>query len=386
MNSKSTRALPLLTVIVGVSGAPAPFAFAPKLGDVSIHVERGVPADPSGCDSFHGCPSLAARNATLAAAQYCTSRMAQEMPSAMRQVCNGQSLEPRPCGLWCGFATPKAEAWLQTVRAHTRHCSWVVFTVVVGGSEEVQQVKGKLSSSGCILVVVDGATLRAWGREGASSWRGWTFLAVPDDVTYSFASRFSKIFRFGASRMFPGAQMVMYVDGFTSFGGKPEALLHYVRRRTLLPWIAMGHRNTARNTLREVAEILKKRFNPSVAGKSYVRAASEAIVHQREFYAAEGAYNRENWMIEGSLFVQQRAPRTVRNRTGLPLPDPSAVVRWMDCAQMVEVQVLSWRTQLNWIYVVNLLGVRQHVFVLSTSEQKHRLHTSRPNHNGAARR
>lgn len=356
------------------------------------HLEDGASALP--CGRFHGCPTLGDRNVTLAVAQYCVTRQPHEMTPAMRSTCAGElfASPATPHAPWCGFASGEALAYMDRLRSIAGHCKRVLFAVVIGGHEAVQPVQGTIPDQGCAVAIVDFTSQRRWHALRFPRWRGWTLVRLPDSLHFDYASRFAKIIRFGSSRMFPNASMVMYVDGFMHFGLPIDDVFRYVAKRTSKPWVALAHTDPTRDSLHEVFVVLTERFKPRKAGLEYIRNASRAIEEQRFLYGSEGAWSRENWMIEGQLFLQQRrldadpvvpVARRPPKYPGMPVADATVIARWMDCAQMVEVSALSWRTQLNWIYVVNLLGVRQHVHVVTQAE-KRGLRIRRPPHKGAA--
>jgi len=337
--------------------------------------------------AFHGCPSFADRNVTLTVAQHCLSRTPSEMTGEMRATCDGLRFASTsyPHGPFCGFVSNVSLTWLEQTRAAANNCSTVVFTVILGGydtlrqppTEKVMKVANRTEASTCFVAIVDDASLSQWGlqmpfsskrssKQGTTSYAevaSWRLVLLPISYPKSAGSRLSKTIRFSGTRMFPDAAVTFYVDGRIRFKMPVESIVRYFRHRTPLPWVAMLHPDKLRSAESEVPMALKRHGNSPVwdTYKSEIR-------RQQAFYESEGAYNQSPGMIDGALFMQYRVATTQRRFSGSPPPPQRVIIRWLDCIQMTEMFFFSERTQLSWVYLLNLLPLHRHVFFMSRSE------------------
>lgn len=308
---------------------------------------------------------MADRNATYAVAQYCIHRHPEEMTDEMRKVCLGERFASihEPNGPWCGFHSAKAVRWLQEVRALSRHCADVLFTVVAGEGPPLKATSGQMSTEGCAYAIVDtGAQHDLNGSAQGTKHKGWTMLVVPETIARRQEPYFTKTMTFAGSRLFPAARTLMYASRYVRMKSPPHLVMSRIRKWTALPWTAMSHPNPTHNAAREMRALLGR----------LPRGSREArlILAQQALYEKEGAFNQIPGMIEAGAFVQQRVPRAPRRRSGWPPANPAMVVRWLDCAQMMEVATVNWRSHLNWNYVVDILGAREHVFFLLNREKE----------------
>lgn len=327
------------------------------------------------CSKFHGCPDLSLRNSSLGTAQACVwaSSFPAPLPPAMVDACAGRRFlsheHTTPPAPYCGFTSAVALRWLAGVHAATAHCRLVVYTTITGGYDPLKAVPGARAPDECLVALVDEQT--AQQQAAAARAHHWLLVVLPDPTPFPAShARSAHTLRASASRLFPTADWTIYTDGKVVLLKSPQQIVGELRNKTTRPLIMIEH---------PWSLSFAKEFKYAMTRIRYQHARHTSrdvhdLKRQFAFYCREGACNNQPGMVDATMVIQQRAPR--RNYpSGRPEPDPRAVIRWLECAWFVEMVLFSHRVQVSYFYVVDLLGLRRHVYMIPRKRWEEKLFT-----------
>ena len=334
---------------------------------------RSERAGVARCGKFHGCPSLAARNASIRLGQACVwaGAFPAELPSAHAAACAGERFlsasmvdESAP---YCGFTSQLALSWLARLNALTSHCSTVVYTVITGGYDQFKQVPGGPQPDLCLVGLVDNVT--AEKQTHAAREIGWQLYRLPTPTPWpNSPARTSHSLRAMAMRMFPRAAHTIYCDGKVVLLKPPAQIVHELRATTSAPYIVIEH---------PWSLSFMNEFKFAATRIRYQRRGDtqrdvDDVEAQRRVYCEEGACNNQAGMLDATMIIQQREPRAVWP-AGRTEPAPHVSIRWLECAWFNEMAIFSHRVQLSFFFAVDALGLRRQVHVVPRRQWENKL-------------
>jgi hypothetical protein len=334
---------------------------------------------PGAPPPFHGCPTMADRNRTIAIAQACAARPAPASADASA---------PHPCSLlsgpaaYCGFASARADAWLARLASASASCTHVLYTVITGHSDMLKPVsRGKArkqprqgperaqvgGGTWCAIALIDAnaressVLLSAADLWRASSGTAWLRFALPAGPLFADQNgvRAGHALRAAGMRLFPNAAWTVYMDGKAGLRIPPDTLIARVSELTPLPLIVFEHPHW----LSLDTELMQVRKHLRVQNRSGLAADLIDVDRAEALYRSEGMLNHQAGMVDSFVIVQHRT--AVRSAwSGIEPAGACAVLRSIECVWFNEIALLSQRVQVSFFYAMDLLGARRHVFVV----------------------
>lgn len=332
---------------------------------------------------FHGCVSLLERNRTLVSLQTCLDGrwLNRENAAQCSRMFDGLASPAGSPDVSCGFKSSAAHAWLASLHHRVAGCTHVVFAVILGGSDKLRPFKrapthfvthGELW---CAIAFIDAHRLRHPQNDTrtlhpSAYWdtaQPWVEVGVDVAAMFHSAARTSKAIRVSSMRLFPAARSTIYVDGKLVLLLSPPEILRQVLQETRAPFVALEHPthlDSEGEFARAIARIRSQRR------PSWREDVKDALVAQA-LYAAEGMFNHQAGLADNCMLLENReGGPTVWS--GREPASARAVLQSFSCAWFNEIAVLSQRTQLSFIYLLDLLGLRRYVYIVPRRRYLHR--------------
>lgn len=308
---------------------------------------------PDDRNGFHGCPTMAERNRTLALLQQC---LLERRPARadLRARCGRLLGAPdAPSSQYdgsCGFRSRQARGWLATLHGVVDDCTHVLFTVILGGTDALRpplRAPERLRAPGerwCAVAFVDARKVRpspwravlsryplfpASGRPSElwGSSAPWYKVGVADRSIFHNTARTAKALRVSAMRLFPRANWTIYADGKLRMLKSAAEIVAQVRGMTDLPIITIEHPRY----LDMDTEFARARRRVVFQGRAHWEEDRADIDRQKDLYAREGLFNRQMGNSEVCVFLENRdAPPPAWS--GLEPPGARAVIAGFECA------------------------------------------------------
>jgi hypothetical protein len=159
--------------------------------------------------------------------------------------------------------------------------------------------------------------------------------------------------------LFPDAAWVLYMDGKARLRQPVARVIAQMANMTALPLIFLTHPN---NLFPEREAFATRGRLTSVMRPGWKDDLAQLAVATVR-YRVEGHYSEQPGMADTMVVIQQREP-PARPWIGLPQPSARMVLRAFECVWFNEIWASSMREQVHLFYVIDLLGMRKHIFML----------------------
>jgi hypothetical protein len=340
---------------------------------VVFAVALATPLDWAECSPLHGCLSTAVLNRTAAISQTCVLQTwprgsaqgvacAQLLDGAATTAPGSPPLRPP----FCAFNSEAARSWLARLRASAAGCETVLFTVITGGTDLLSPLPSAEQEGGERMRVCSIALLDRPPREAEPGARAvntpadeWFQVRLPATVAFTSAGRVAHSLKSSMMHLFPDANWVLYMDGKALLRQPIARVIAHVANMTALPLIVLTHNRV----LFPKDEAIKTRNRLTTVARPGWQEDLAQLAVATARYRAEGHFSGQPGVAETMIVLQQRAPPE-RPSIGLPLPSARMVLRAFECVWFNEIWASSMREQLHLFYVIDLLGMRKHVFML----------------------
>ncbi|KAL4423842.1 hypothetical protein ABPG75_001143 [Micractinium tetrahymenae] len=274
--------------------------------------------------------------------------------------------------LRCGFLDDRSRRWLDELHERFAGCRYPVFTASFSyGQLPSTEGVAAQQPGACFVAFVDAAAVQQ--LQGAAGFNGshygrWELVDVDPKMISEGTARSAHLMKILAPRLFPAAAAALYIDIKVALLPDPLALIRLVERSeapVLLGVVAHppeAERDTFDEIVTTIHHLYQRRLRPDPSRDKTVverRSAYLTGITSRDFHDVFRQYMlfsrlgypmHSNGMLNAAVLVWN-------------LQNPCVAA--FACLWHNQVAYYSMREQLNFHYVLNMLGLTDQVLALA---------------------